>query len=103
MGLFGRKDDKKNLEKLLSPNEMKAVAYAVYYTSNKVHDAEGMELAQLLVSGKRRKVFPIEYEYVKVAIENMIGIMQTIKAKSGLTPDLPQELLDDLTSAKIKL
>jgi len=103
MGLFGKANDKKDLEKQLSPNEMKAVAYAVYFTSNKVHDAEGMELAQLLVSGKRRKVFPIEYDYVKAAVDNMIEIMQTIMAKSGLTPDMPQELLDDLVSAKNKL
>lgn len=103
MGLFGRKDDKKDLEKILSPNEMKAVAYAVYYISNKGRDAEGMQLAQLLVSGKRRKVFQIEYDYVKAAVDNMIEIMQTVKARSGLTPDMPQELLDDLIAAEKKL
>jgi len=103
MGLFGKKDDKKDLSKMLTANEMKAVAYAVYYTSNKVRDPEGMELANLLVSGKRRWVFTIEYVYVKSAVESMISIMQSMKEKSGLTPDMPQELLDDLTSAIKKL
>ena len=102
MGLFNR-TDKIDLTKKLSPRELKATTYAVYYTANKAGDREGKQLADLMVSGKRRWLFPVEYDYYVSAVDSMIHIMQQMKKSKGLTPDLPQELLDDLIHARKKL
>ena len=102
MGLFNR-TEKIDLTKTLSPNELEATTYAVYYTANKAGDSEGKQLADLMVSGKRRWLFQIEYDYCVSAVDSMIQIMQQMKKTKGLTPDLPQELLDDLISARKKL
>lgn len=104
MGLFRKKDKGLlDLEKILSAGEMKAVSYAVYYITNSSRDREGMELANLLVSGKRRRVFPEEYAYVTASAENMIEVMEVKKRSGSLDANLPQELLDDLNSALPKL
>ena len=99
MGLFNR-SEKIDLTKKLSPNELKATTYALYYTVNKAGDSEGRQLADLMVSGRRRWLFPVEYDYFVSAVDTMIQIMEHKKKSEGLTPDLPQELLYDLTSAR---
>ena len=94
-----RKTGRCDLTKKLSPSELKATTYAVYYTANKAGDREGKQLADLMVSGKRRWLFPVEYDYYVSAVDSMIHIMQQMKKSKGLTPDLRNPVTGDAGGA----